>query len=80
MDRNTIVQLVRRHLQNLRSESNLDIELIEGAVHQEGDWWYIPVRPQQEITKRYRYYEELADIETEMKKNEHVDVLLVPAA
>jgi hypothetical protein len=80
MDRNTIVGLVRRYLQNLRAESDLDIELIEEAVRQEGDWWYVPVRTDQEIKKRYRYYEELTDLEAEMKQREHVDVLLVPSA
>ena len=79
MDRTSIVELVRRYLQKLRSESNLEIELVEEAVRQEEGWWYVPVRTEQEIKKRYRYYEELTDIETEMKQKEHVDVLLVPS-
>jgi hypothetical protein len=80
MDRNAIVELVRRYLKDHESESDLKIDLIEGAVRQEGGWWYVPVRPHEEIKKRYRYYEELSDIESEMKQNEQVDVLLVPAA
>jgi len=40
----------------------------------------VPVRPNHQLPKTYRYYEELTDIENELREKEQVDVLLVPSA
>jgi hypothetical protein len=78
MTEQQIVNLVRRYLQD-HQPAGIALEVLEPSVHKDGDWWYVPVRPCQQLPKTYQYYEELTDIEDELKDKEHIDVLLVPA-
>lgn len=51
MSEHDIADIVREHA--ARQDTNgLKIEVIEGAVHKEGDWWHVPVRPLAPVTKR----------------------------
>lgn len=55
------------------------VEIVEGAAHQEEGWWYIPVRLNTKVAHTYQYYDMLTDIEDEIKEQEHLKVLFVPA-
>ena len=77
MSEQQIIQLVRRYLLPLKA--SIDIEVLEQGVHQEGNWWYVPIRPVKQQPKTYAYYGELVDVETELKEHENINVLLVPA-
>jgi hypothetical protein len=79
MSKEQIVELVRKYLKGHQPTDN-PIEVLEQSVRSDGDWWYVPVRPNHEIPKTYEYYVALAEVETELKQNEKIDVLLVPAA
>jgi hypothetical protein len=79
MEKQQVLRLIREYLDHHRS-NGVTIEILERAVRHDGDWWYVPVRPSGQVPKTYRYYEELTDVETELKDKEHIDVLLVPAA
>lgn len=79
MSEQQIGQLVRSYLQSHQPTGNT-IEVLEQDIRKDGDWWYVPVRPSQQLPKTYRYYEELTNIENEMREKEQVDVLLVPSA
>ena len=79
MSNQQIVQLVEQYLQKHQYD-NIHIAVLPQSVYQDGNWWYVPVRPDHSLPKTYRYYEELTEVETEIKENENIDVLLVPAA
>jgi hypothetical protein len=74
-----IIQLVERYLQNKRV-GGIALHASQEGARQEGKWWYVSVRPEQEPAKRYEYYEVLADVETEIEDKENITVLLVPVA
>lgn len=79
MNKQEIIQRVNHYLQPHQS-AEMTIEIVEKAVRADGDWWYVPIRPTTRDPITYNYYGVLADIEGEIKQNEHVDVLLVPSA
>ena len=76
MSERHIIDLVKRYLQPL--QTSIEIEVMEKGVHQEGNWWYVPIRPVLQQPKTYAYYGELVDVETELKEHENLNVLLVP--
>ncbi len=79
MSEQQVVRLVRRYLQDHQPAGNI-IEVLEQDIRKDGDWWYVPVRPEHQLPKTYRYYEELTAIENELREKEQVDILLVPSA
>ncbi len=79
MSEQQIGQLVRSCLQSHQPAGNT-IEVLEQDIRKDGDWWYVPVRPNHQLPKTYRYYEELTNTENELREKEQVDVLLVPSA
>jgi hypothetical protein len=73
----TVAQEVRRYLADHHPDG-VTFDVIEGAIRKEEHWWYVPIRPSVEPTKRYQYYEILADVEAELDENEQLKVLLAP--
>jgi hypothetical protein len=71
--------LVRRYLRE-HQPTNVRIELVEGEIRREQDWWYVPVRPAQGSPKTFEYYTLLSEIEGDLEEKEHLNVMLVPAA
>ena len=78
MSEQQIGQLVRSYLQSHQPAGNT-IEVLEQDIRKDGDWWYVPVRPDHQLPKTSSYYEELTNIENELRENEQGDVLLVPS-
>jgi hypothetical protein len=76
-DQQHIVDLVRRYLTHSQNNS-LHIAVVENSVRQEGNWWHVPVHTDVE-PRTYQYYDILADVETQIVENEHINVLLVPS-
>lgn len=72
-----VAQAVRKHLQPQLS-TGITLEVIEPGIRQEEHWWNVPVRPSEEPTKRYEYYEVLADAEIDLDEKEHLKVFLIP--
>ncbi len=79
MNKQDIIQKVNHYLEPHQS-AEMTIEVVERFVRADGDWWYVPVRPTTHNPITYSYFGVLADIEGELKQNEHLDVLLVPSA
>ena len=79
MSRSEIADIVRKYLRE-RQFSGMTLEVLDKAVRQDGEWWFVPVRPTEQLPKTYYYYDELASLEEEMRDKEHVEVLLVPSA
>ncbi len=78
MSEEQVVKLVKQYLQN-HEYDNVKIEVADGRIHKESTWWYVPVRSNQPEMRTYRYYDELTVVEDELRENENLDVLLVPA-
>lgn len=72
-----VVEAVRRHLQDVHPGGAV-LEVVAQGVRQDQEWWYVPVRPSVQPSRRYEYYEALAGVEKELQKSEHLTVLLVP--
>ncbi len=72
-----IISAVRNSIKD-RHPDGAVLEVVTQGVRQDQDWWYVPIRPNVQPTKRYEYYETLADVEKELQKSEHLTVLLVP--
>ncbi len=55
------------------------VEVLKEEIHRENDWWYVPVRPDQETQRTIQYYDLLAEVESELQDEENLNILLVPA-
>ena len=74
-------QIIGRVRELLRANppKGFSIEVVEGSAREDGGWWYIPVRTGENEPRTYEYYTVLTDIEEHLRRNENLDVLLVPA-
>jgi len=73
-----IVSRIRPYLE--RSPINgVALKVEEDGIHQEEDWWYVPIMLDAVEPRTYEYYDLLIDIEEEIKERENIKVLLVPA-
>ncbi len=78
MTEKEVVELVKKYLDNHPIPDN-KIVVLDHIVRRDGDFWYVPVRPDHPFPKTYQYYEELTEVEMELEEKEQLDVLLVPA-
>ena len=72
-----VIDAVRKQLKD-HHPGGAVLEVVTQGIRQNQDWWYVPVRPSIQPTKRYEYYEALANVENELQKSENLTVLLVP--
>ena len=54
------------------------VEVLKEEIYREDDWWYVPVRPDQDTRQTIQYYDLLAEVETELQDAENINILLVP--
>ena len=47
-------------------------------IQQDGDWWYVPVWPEQNIDRIYEVFGDMAEVESDIQENHDLNVLLVP--
>jgi hypothetical protein len=73
----TVAAAVRQYLQG-RHPGGATLDVVQPEIRKEEFWWYVPIRPSTEPTKRYGYYEILADVESELEEKEHLRALLTP--
>ncbi len=76
MTKQQMTQVIEEHLSELPQV--LEIELVPGSVRKEGKWWTASVRARHEPPRQWRYYEILADTETEIEDEHGVKLMLVP--
>lgn len=74
----TVARIVRDYLKG-RRPGDVSLEVVEDGIIQMNGWWRVPVRPNAWPAKRYEYYEELAEIETQMHEDQHLDILISTA-
>lgn len=75
----TIIETVREYIKDSHPGGAI-LEVVPQGIRQDHEWWYVPIRPSIQPARRYEYYEALATVENELRKTEHLTVLLVPAA
>ena len=73
-----VAELVREGLSRQRN-GGIRIDVIEEGVRQDGDWWHVPVKPENEPPRTYAYYDTLATVEEEITESNHLNILLVPS-
>ncbi len=56
------------------------VEVVRKGIRQEDDWWYVPVRPDQETLRTIQYYDLLAEVEEELQDEQDLSILLVPVS
>lgn len=71
-----IVDLVEQYLKRL----DYVVRVLREGVREDNGWWHVPVHASPEPTQRWRYYEDLTNIETAIEKDHDMHVLLVPAS
>lgn len=74
-----VIDAVDKYLKD-HHPGGADLKTLAHGIRHEQEWWYVPVRPSVQPSKRYEYYEALAEVENEMQKSEGITVLLVPTA
>lgn len=72
-----VIDAVRRHLSG-KHPGGAILEVVPEGIRQDREWWYVPVRPSIRLTKRFEYYEVLAEVESELQKTENLTILLLP--
>jgi len=72
-----VVALARKYLEP-HQPRNYRLEVSDGGVKRDDDWWYVLVEPNRQDVHSYDYYGRLAEAEIDLKDKEHVNVLLVP--
>ena len=71
----SVAHIVSEHIKD-RHPGGITLEVVEEDIHKVDNWWRVPVRPSAWPVKRYAYYEELAEIESDIQENEHLDILI----
>jgi len=77
MNKKQVVKLVREHLSNCHP-GGVTLEVVDGEIWREDDYWHVPVRPSAQPPHTFEYYDALAEVETTLSLNAHLKVLLVP--
>ncbi len=72
-----VAQKVAEYLRDCHP-GGVTLEVVPDGVHKGEFVWRVPVRPSEEPTKLFQYYEALADVEIELDEREHLKVFLVP--
>ena len=73
-----ITSKVLKYLENQHPDST-NLKVVTAGIRHEQDWWYVPVQPDKQPSRRFEYYEALAEVENELAE-ERTTVLLLPVA
>ena len=78
LTRQTVGKKVEQSLAN-HQRPGWRVEVLKEEIRKDNDWWYVPVRPDQETERTIQYYDLLAEVESELQDEENLNILLVPA-
>ena len=79
MTKHEIAEMVREGLSRHQNGGG-HIDVIEDGVRLDGNWWHVPVKPDDDPPRTYQYYDTLATVEEEITESQHLNILLVPAS
>ena len=78
MEKEQFLEIAKHYLAK-HQPSGIPIEVLDQRVRRDGGGWYVPVRLTEEIARRTHFYVELAEAELDIKDNEQLEVMFVPA-
>ncbi len=78
MTKKDVAQIVQRYLQAQEHPEGITSRVQEQGIHRQGGFWYVPFLPSAEPHNLYAYFEVLAEVETLLDENDHLDILFVP--
>ena len=78
MSKEEVIRLVEEYME-AEEPVGIKVELLHNQVRPDGDFWYIPVRTDYDLPKRFPFYEKLTDVSIRLQETNHVNVLLVPS-
>lgn len=78
MNKDDVIRLVEEYME-VEEPLNIKVEVLHQQVRPDGDFWYIPVRTDYNLPKRFPYYEKLTDVEIRLHDENHLNVMLVPS-
>lgn len=55
------------------------LEAVTEGMRRDDNWYYVPILLKEGEPPAYQYYDLLIEIEEQFRKQEHLNVLLVPA-
>jgi len=73
-----ISEVVREHIRD-RHPGGVTLSVIDEEVRKIDDWWRVPVLPSAQPPHTFEYYDTLAEVESEIQEEKHLNILLVPA-
>ena len=77
LDAKAVAQTVREYLRD-QHPSGLTLEVVEAEVIKIDYWWQVPVRPSAWPEKTFELYDTLAEVETAIQEDKHLNILLAP--
>jgi hypothetical protein len=77
MTKDEAIGLVRERLERHQPDS-YRVVVVPDASYQEGDWWYIGVKPTRDDIRRYDYYDVMAQVSREIEDETQANITLVP--
>ncbi len=78
MTKKEVSALAQRYLEKQHHLEGITFSVLEEEVRRERYAWYVPVLPSRQPEKIFAYYEVLAEVETQLDENEHLNVLFMP--
>jgi hypothetical protein len=73
-----VADVVRDYIRD-RHTGGVTLKVIDEAVRKIDDWWRVPVLPSAQPPHTFEYYDTLAEVESEIQEQKHLNILLVPA-
>jgi hypothetical protein len=77
MSKEQVAELVRERLRDCHP-GGVSIRVVEDEIRHRDDYWHIPVQPSAQPRSTFEYYDALAEVETQLSEEAHLNVWLVP--
>jgi hypothetical protein len=77
MSKDQVVHLVRERLQECHP-NGVTISVVEEGMRERDGYWHVPVRPSAQPRSTFEYYDMLAEVESQLSEQEHLNIWLVP--
>lgn len=75
MNNVAVADVVRPYLEH-HSVNGITFDVVPDKIRKIDNWWRVPIRPSQWPERVFPLYEVLAEIEDELRDNNHLDILL----
>ena len=77
MNKQHVAELVRHYLKDCHP-NGMTLDVIESGIHEDKDWWDVPIRLSMDPPKLYELHEALNYVQIRLKDQENLTVFLEP--